>query len=58
MRKKCYNCEKTREGSVIESGVFVCFRCQKEADDYGNEERQEQFERLGPDRVNEINLEE
>jgi hypothetical protein len=57
MKKKCYSCEKIREGSVLESGVFVCFSCKKEADDYGNEERQEQLDRLGENGVNKINTE-
>jgi hypothetical protein len=58
MKKNCYGCGKVKDGSIIESGVFVCFVCQKEDDDYGNQERQEQLERLGPEGVEKINSEE
>ena len=27
MRKKCYSCCKIREGEVIATGVFVCYKC-------------------------------
>lgn len=47
MKKKCYNCEKNKEGSVISTGVFVCYDCQIEQDRYDSEERYADEQRLG-----------
>ena len=57
MKKKCYNCEKEREGSIAETGVFICYGCQTEAEEYSREEVQEQIDRLGLEGCNAINIE-
>ena len=41
MKKKCYQCEKVKEGSITDTGVFVCYSCQSEDSEYEERDHKE-----------------